>query len=190
MYSHCPIPVWCDMDTPGGGWLVIQRRLNGKVMFDQNWETYRNGFGDVTKELWLGNANIFLLTNQKFYELRVEMWDFNDKHVYAVYKNFKIDGERDWYRLHISNHSGTAPDGLSNHNGMYFSTSDADHDKWSDYNCSKEWQGGWWYNYCWFVILNGPYYNTTKVKYRGISWNDWKREQLKKVEMKIRPLSY
>lgn len=144
----------------------------------------------VAGEHWIGNDNLFLLTNQLHYALRIDLFDFYDSRVYAEYKYFKIDGERDRYTLHVGNHTGTAPDGLSNHNNVRFSTPDQDHDEWLDYHCAKEWTAGWWFNNCWFVILNGPYYNTTDVKYRGISWNDWKSEQLKHVEMKIRPAGF
>jgi len=43
---------------------VIQRRLNGAVEFYRGWEDYRNGFGDIEKEFWLGwlqCANMALL---------------------------------------------------------------------------------------------------------------------------------
>ena len=187
IYTNCPIPVWCDMDTPPGGWLIIQRRINGDVSFNRKWKEYRHGFGDVTKEYWLGNDNIFLLSNQARYKVRIDLWDFMGSRVFAEYSNFRIDGDRDDFNLHISNHTGTAPDGFTNHDGMAFSTPDRDNDNWPDYHCAREWGAGWWFSNCWFVILNGQYYNTTDVKYRGISWNDWKQEQLSKVEMKIKP---
>ena len=62
--AGCPVPVWCDMDTPPGGWLVFQRRQDGTVGFNRNWAQYRHGFGNVAGEHWLGNDNLFLLSNQ------------------------------------------------------------------------------------------------------------------------------
>ena len=185
--SACPIPVYCDMDTPPGGWLVIQRRVDGSQDFSKHWDQYRQGFGNLNREFWLGNDNIFTLTNQARYQLRIDLWDFLGSRVFAEYLEFWIGGLRDNYSLHVSNHSGTAPDGLGQHSGSPFSTIDQDNDNWRDYHCAKEWDGGWWYTNCWFVILNGPYYNNTQVKYRGISWNKWKTEQLRASEMKIRP---
>lgn len=81
------------MDSPNAGWLVIQRRKDGSVDFRQLWDKYRSGFGDVSGEHWLGNDNIFLLTNQGRYQLRVDLWDFSGNRVYAIYSSFKIDGE-------------------------------------------------------------------------------------------------
>lgn len=186
-YSSCSIPVWCDMDTPPGGWLVIQNRFNGEVDFNRLWDEYRDGFGNIASEFWLGLDNIFLLSNQDFYELRFDLWDFEDNRAFALYKNFKLDGARDRYKIHATDFEGSAKNGMQVHNGMRFSTPDQDNDKWLEYHCGKEWRAGWWFNNCWHSILNGPYYNQSKVLSRGISWNDWKPEQLAKSQMKIRP---
>ena len=45
-------------------WTVIQRRLNGSVDFYRGWNDYKNGFGDLQSEFWLGNEKIHQLTNQ------------------------------------------------------------------------------------------------------------------------------
>ena len=176
------------MDTPGGGWLVIQRRTDGELSFDKTWLDYRGGFGDLNKEFWLGNDNIFLLTNQDNYRLRVDLWDFKGSRVYAEYEHFIVDGERTNYRLHIANYSGTAGEGLLRHDGADFSTPDNDNDVWEKYHCAKQWGAGWWFTNCWFAFLNGLYSNSSEVKYRGLAWNDWKNEQLLRAEMKIVPI--
>ncbi|OWF39938.1 Ficolin-3 [Mizuhopecten yessoensis] len=46
-------PVWCDMDTDGGGWTVFQRRIDGATDLYRGWDEYRDGFGDVYHEFWL-----------------------------------------------------------------------------------------------------------------------------------------
>ncbi|CAL1530632.1 unnamed protein product [Lymnaea stagnalis] len=187
LYSGCPIPVWCDMDAPKAGWLVIQRRKDGSVNFTQPWDKYRSGFGDVSGEHWLGNDNIFLLTNQDRYQLRIDLWDFSGNRVFAIYSSFKIDGERDGYKLHISGFSGSAQDSLHKHNNKKFSTIDRDQDTRREANCAQEWEAGWWFDNCWFALLNGLYQNRSDVSWRGLAWSHWKREQLKATEMKIRP---
>ena len=175
------------METTEGGWLVLLRRTNGKVKFNRLWEEYKHGFGNVAEEYYLGNNNMFLLTNQDYYELRIDLWDFNGNRVYALYKTFKIDGERDKYRMHVNSFEGSARDALHKHNGKKFSTPDQDNDAYNGYNCAKEWEAGWWFTNCWFGFLTGPYYEVSSVRYRGISWNEWKHEQLAQAEMKIRP---
>ncbi|CAG2238238.1 unnamed protein product [Mytilus edulis] len=50
------IDVYCDMDTNGGGWTIIQRRVDSVVDFYRFWSDYKNGFGSVSENHWLGNG--------------------------------------------------------------------------------------------------------------------------------------
>uniref|UniRef100_A0A8C1G4X0 Si:ch211-203k16.3 n=1 Tax=Cyprinus carpio TaxID=7962 RepID=A0A8C1G4X0_CYPCA len=80
-----PVEVYCDMDTDGGGWTVIQRRQDGSVNFDRSWKEYKEGFGDLHTEYWLGNEHIHDLTSQGDYMLRIDLEDWSGKHKHAVY---------------------------------------------------------------------------------------------------------
>ena len=110
-----PIQVLCDMTTDGGGWTVFQRRLDGSVDFYLGWESYKNGFGDLNGEFWLGNYNLHRLTAADDVRLRVDLEDFDGNVTYAEYRTFKVADEGDKYRLLIGGYSGTAGDSMKGH---------------------------------------------------------------------------
>ncbi|XP_078699848.1 angiopoietin-related protein 1-like [Branchiostoma floridae x Branchiostoma belcheri] len=188
------VTVYCDMDTAGGGWTVFQRRMDGSVPFNKNWDEYKRGFGNKNGEYWLGNENIHRLTNQKNYRLRVDLmdWELQTKK-YAEYDTFRLAGESDQYRLTVSWYSGDAGDGMGDNNGQMFSTVDRDNDSWSGGSCSQgRGQAGWWFRSCSVVSLNGRYLgncgNSCPPR-QGVMWIHWRGERysLKSVSMKIRP---
>ena len=186
-----PFRVYCDMKTSRGGWTVIQRRADGSVDFYRKWNDYKLGFGNLKIEFWLGNDKIHRLTKRKNMMIRFDLEDFNGKKVYAEYKLFYIDGEKDNYRLHVKSYSGTAGDSFTGHNGMQFTTKDRDHDIWTG-NCATAYSGAWLYRACHASNLNGRYLKGPhKSSAIGVNWYHFKghRYSLKKTEMKIRPLA-
>ena len=87
---------------------VFQRRQDGSVDFYRDWETYKEGFGNLTSEFWLGNEKIHQLTSQRAYELRIDLADWEGNTRYAVYDSFSIADESDYYRLTLGSYNGTA----------------------------------------------------------------------------------
>ena len=108
-----PVQVLCDMDTDGGGWTVFQRRMDGSVDFNLVWDSYKNGFGDLNGEFWLGNDNLHRLTAAENVTLRVDLEDFDRDIRHAEYTTFKVADEGDKYRLLIGGYSGTAGDAMT-----------------------------------------------------------------------------
>ena len=101
------------MTTDSGGWTVFQRRLDGSVDFYLGWESYKNGFGNLNGEFWLGNDNLHLLTAVDNVMMRVDLEDFDGNITYAEYKTFKVAGEADKYQLLIGGYNGTAGDSMT-----------------------------------------------------------------------------
>ena len=108
-----PIQVLCDMNTDSGGWTVFQRRLDGSVDFYRGWVSYKNGFGNLNGEFWLGNDNVHRLTDSDDVMLRVDLEDFEGNIAYAEYTTFKVADEADKYRLLIGGYNGTAGDSMA-----------------------------------------------------------------------------
>ena len=170
--------VYCDMKTDGGGWTVFHKRFNGFVGFFRNWDEYKNGFGDVSGEYWLGNEKIHQLTEIPS-QLRVEINTTSSGVRYAKYSNFTVTNEATNYTLFVDFYSGNAKNYLTYYNGMAFSTKDRDNDK-SSGNCAVTYKGAWWFHYCLSnAHLNGNYGDTYYY------WN-W---SLKGSEMKLKPKS-
>uniref|UniRef100_A0A4X2KJA9 Ficolin 3 n=1 Tax=Vombatus ursinus TaxID=29139 RepID=A0A4X2KJA9_VOMUR len=165
------LPVFCDMASAEGGWLVFQRRQDGSVDFYRPWASYKAGFGSKESEFWLGNENLYQLTCEAPRELPVELEDFNGTQTFAHYQGFRILSEANKYQLVLDKFlKGSAGDSLTYHSGKPFSTHDADSDIHSD-NCAVMVQGAWWYANCYKSNLNGRYASTKAGAYKyGIDW--------------------
>jgi len=98
--------VYCDQKTKGGGWTVIQRRIDGSVNFYRNWLDYKNGFGNLKGEFWLGLEKIYRLTHQTRNRLRVELEETSGKTAYAEYDNFGLSNASTNYKLILGSYSG------------------------------------------------------------------------------------
>lgn len=197
VYTIYPTPgtnktVFCDMTTDGGGWTVIQRRIDGKTDFYRNWKDYKNGFGHADHEYWLGNDAIHALTKDKNQILRIDMMKFSREKGHATYSSFFVDNEANKYKLKLGSFNGSKGlgDSFSNLNNMYFSTKDRDNDNSDGYHCVQNYKAPGWMNSCFSANLNGVYKaSLKKVKdFSVLHWYTWGIVvPLKSAKMMIRP---
>ncbi|XP_052870695.1 microfibril-associated glycoprotein 4-like [Anopheles cruzii] len=183
-----PFIAYCQRDMMGKGiWLVIQHRFDGSLNFYRNWTEYRNGFGDIEKEFWIGLERMHQLTMGRPHELMVELRDFKGNYKFALYAAFEIGSEAEQYNLKtLGAYNGTAGDSLSYHKNMKFSTYDRNNDL-NNGNCAKSFESAWWYRSCYHSNLNGLYKNI--VDDRSMNWYDFSNslEGLSFSRMMIRP---
>ncbi|XP_040172153.1 fibrinogen-like protein A [Anopheles arabiensis] len=183
-----PLEVYCDQDFEDGGWIVIQNRFDGFVNFNRSWEKYRDGFGDIGTEYWLGLDEIHRLTVAVPHEIAFVAESFKGERRWARYSLFEIGGETDRYRLQkLGVYSGTLGDEFTYNLGMQFSTYDQDHDQYGDVNCAHRTAAGWWHRSCTRINLNGLYGNESGVRFAY--WLDWLHLQgLKRTRIMIREI--
>ncbi|XP_072304437.1 angiopoietin-2-like isoform X2 [Eucyclogobius newberryi] len=190
------LPVYCDMETDGGGWTVFQRRRDGSISFNRGWDEYRVGFGDLRSEFWLGNSPLHLLVTKRHCSLRVHLKDWSHQQHQVLYRDFRIEDELARFRLHVSGFSGSISDSFGwYHDGQDFGTPD------SGDLCAEVCHSGWWFRQCFQANLNGVYYQGGLYSLRAqnllgpdglvwFSWTDSDFYSLKSSSMMIRPLDF
>jgi hypothetical protein len=136
------------------------------------------GFGDAsldTQFYWRGLRTVHEWTKTGNWELMVRLrWADNDgtptlrgKWGWRLYTGFRIGSEAEGFTFNVAaiKESENMPTGTDylvtrpgstggEHNGMKFTTKDADND-WYGSNCATSYHNtGWWYNSCSYVTLN------------------------------------
>ena len=181
---------FCDAESGGGGWLVVQRRQDGSVDFTKTWAEYEEGFGDLNGEFWYGLHPLHCLTSQGQWQLRIDFTFSNGTKSFLLYNSFVVGSASSQYKLSISGFNGVTTDPFYNShplNNMKFTTKDRDNDL-SSANCAVNGRdgnngGGWWYKDC---SLIHPNYQYGRIRMRlNRIWDYF----IPFIEIKIRPYS-
>ncbi|ALC39834.1 maker540 [Drosophila busckii] len=103
--------------------------MDGSVSFNRTWEEYRNGFGDLRTDFWLGLEKLYLMMKFQPHELYIQLEDYKNEKRYAHYSNFSVGNEAQSYELlSLGIYTGNAGNALDYGENMKFSTPDRDND--------------------------------------------------------------
>lgn len=162
-------PVYCDMTSEKEGWMVILRRSAKESEDDRPWarriKGYKNGFGKVDKEFWMGLEDIHYFTQKAPTELLVELrknveGQKKPEVYFAHYHNFSLETgssraiSQNYYVLRVSGYddSSTLPDSLSHSDGfgfksysVYYPKDAAVTKQYSTASCTRSFDDNWWH---------------------------------------------
>ncbi|XP_041674582.1 fibrinogen-like protein 1 [Drosophila eugracilis] len=176
------------------GWLTIQKRFDGSEDFNRPWEDYKNGFGNIRGEFFIGLEKLHVMTRDRKHELSITLGKVDGSIGFVHYDHFEIGSEAESYLLKsVGNHTGETGDSLTIHVKSKFTTLDRDNDSNKNGNCASNDWGGWWYNNCAQSKLNGKYFKEghSLTYNNGIWWGTWDNydynQSLTFSEMMIRP---
>ncbi|XP_065901757.1 fibrinogen-like protein 1 [Dysidea avara] len=182
--DHLKAEAYCDTGN-GGGWLVVQRRKDGSIDFNNTWFEYEDGFGKLTGEFWYGLRALHCITRQGSWEMRIDIKYNDGTSNFLQYEQFKVASAKDNYKLSVGGFHGSTSDYMAYYNGMAFTTKDVDNDQFNGYNCAitnfgvDRPTGGWWYKSCHSNIMPNMLY----TRQTGILRNSHF------IEIKIKPTS-
>ena len=155
--------------TDDGGWMVVQRRVDAAVNFSRNLKEYKDGFGDLHGNFWLGLELIHKLAAPgKKAILRIDMRVINQPEILksAIYHQFSVNDESDGYRLLVDGYDSersTAKTGFLSANMGRFVTYEED-------EVALAYGGGWWKEGVSTSNLNAYYHTVAKEMFKEILW--------------------
>lgn len=146
----------------------VVRREERQLDFNRTWEEYRDGFGSLAADHWLGLDKLHLLTSSRAYELRFRVRLENGSVYYHFYKDFVVRDQSAGYSFILGitdDMDRELGDCLTPLMGASFSTYDNDSDGDNTTNCAQRHGAGWWFlgANCSSCNPLGPFINDTRL---------------------------
>ena len=141
-----PVKVFCEQS----GWTRVLNRIENALNFNKSWAEYKNGFGEILGNHWLGLEKMRDFISLKPTKMRFECTK-NTFVILFMLDWVKIGTESEKYQLVFGNYTYRNFDpavSFPSINGSNFSTYDKDQDTSSQVNCATEYNSGWWFRGC------------------------------------------
>lgn len=123
----------------------MARRTSNKLNFFRSWAEYKNGFGQLDGDFFIGLDKLHAITKSQPHELYIHLEDFEGQTRYAHYDEIFIESENKFYAMtKLGEFTGDAGDSMIHNRNQNFSTFDRDNDGWHK-NCAEEYVGAWWH---------------------------------------------
>jgi len=136
---------------------VVQ--VNKGSGLDQGWQAFKYGFSDATGGYWLGNENMYQMTNNGHqWNICAEVVDTAGIVYQVSYSKFIVDSESDGYTYFASGMSGSPSDMLGpDSRKNKFTSKDVNNQIGTCANQAVASKGGWWWacSNSDKIILNG-----------------------------------
>ncbi|KAH8325404.1 hypothetical protein KR067_008025, partial [Drosophila pandora] len=81
----------------GSGWMVVFLKTYYSTEFNQTYDQYINGFGDMFGEQFIGLEKLHILTSQKPHEMFIDHYNYRSYNVTC--ENFVVGDRSDGYSL-------------------------------------------------------------------------------------------
>lgn len=82
--------------------------MDGSINFNRSWSDYKNGFGFINSEFWIGNQKLSTLTNQRKYQLQIDVENAAGSFFHVTYDSFRITDEFSYFSLvNVGQYRGT-----------------------------------------------------------------------------------
>ena len=101
-----PLMCFVTRQPPVGNGQCSKKRLDGSVDFYRGLSDYKQGFGNLNGEFWLGLDKIHRLTKLVRNTLRIYLEDTTGKTAYAAYDMFAVTSGKAKYQLSLGSYSG------------------------------------------------------------------------------------
>ncbi|XP_032309079.2 angiopoietin-4 isoform X2 [Drosophila ananassae] len=147
-----PFQVTCySYKRVGSGWMEVFFKNYYSTEFNQTYDQYINGFGDVEEEHFIGLEKLHILTSQKPHEVYITYYTppagIHSRRFYEVLcRNFVVGDRSEGYSLKRLDGCSGDTSHFNLIQGTKFSTFDRNQDGNPDHNWSRDYGNGFWFN--------------------------------------------